>query len=150
MYGTDLEDEYQAGRTVQSCDPSRSDWLSNLQLDLRAASARRKTVHCIVANTDTWYRHTGIPRLSPLFFFPTPSLNFTNLCLFASVLSNREVQVLTCVEEETVPPRTKQYWVPVTMSGQVASLVESTQLLWLMMRDAEQVRFLSFDVLKNI
>jgi hypothetical protein len=52
--------------------------------------------------------------------------------------------VLTCVEEETIPPRTKQYWVPVTMSGQVAALVESTQLLWLMMRDAEQVRILSF------
>jgi hypothetical protein len=30
------------------------------------------------------------------------------------------------------------------MSGQVAALVESTQLLWLMMRDAEQVRILSF------
>ncbi|XP_057365857.1 uncharacterized protein LOC130686728 [Daphnia carinata] len=103
MYGTELQDEYQAGKTLQSCDPSQKDWLSNLQLDLRAASARRKSVHCIVANTDTW-----------------------------------EVQVLTCVEEEVIPPRTKQYWVPVTMSGQVAALVESTQLLWLMMRDAEQ------------
>jgi hypothetical protein len=70
MYGTDLEDEYQAGRTLQSCDPSQSDWLSNLKLDLRAASARRKTVHCIVANTDTWYsRHAGISRCFPFFFF---------------------------------------------------------------------------------
>lgn len=103
MYGTELQDEYQAGKTLQSCNPSQKDWLSNLQLDLRAASARRKSVHCIVANTDTW-----------------------------------EVQVLTCVEDETIPPRTKQYWVPVTMSGQVAALVESTQLLWLMMRDSEQ------------
>lgn len=54
-YGTSLESEYKAGRALQSCDPSQSDWLSNLQLDLRAASARRKTVHCIVANTETWY-----------------------------------------------------------------------------------------------
>lgn len=51
----------------------------------------------------------------------------------------REVQVLTCVEEEAVPARIKQYWVPVTMSGQVAALVESTQLLWQMMRDAGKV-----------
>lgn len=151
MYGTDLEDEYQAGRTLQSCDPSQSDWLSNLKLDLRAASARRKTVHCIVANTDTWYsRHAGISRCLPFFFLfllffchsTYVLVLITQICLL--VCSNREVQVLTCVEEETIPPRTKQYWVPVTMSGQVAALVESTQLLWLMMRDAEQVRILSF------
>lgn len=54
-YGTELSSEYEAGKTLQSCDPSQAkDWLSNLQLDLRAASAYRKTVHCIVANTETW------------------------------------------------------------------------------------------------
>lgn len=52
--------------------------------------------------------------------------------------------MLTCVEEETIPPRIKQYWVPVTMSGQVAALVESTQLLWLMMRDAEKVTIVEY------
>lgn len=57
MYGTELEEEFHAGRTLQSCHPGESDWLSDLQLDLRAASARRKTVHCVVANTDTWYVH---------------------------------------------------------------------------------------------
>lgn len=61
MYGTELEEEFHAGRTLQSCHPGESDWLSDLQLDLRAASARRKTVHCVVANTDTWY-----VRLNPL------------------------------------------------------------------------------------
>lgn len=70
-----------------------------------------------------------------------PGRNFEMfwLDLIFQTIANREVQVLTCVEEETIPPRTKQYWVPVTMSGQVAALVESTQLLWLMMHDAEQV-----------
>ena len=67
MYGTDLETEYQAGRTLQSCDPSQGDWLSNLQLDLRAASARRKTVHCIVANTETWYVSVSIECISLSF-----------------------------------------------------------------------------------
>lgn len=54
MCGTELADEYYAGRTLQSCNPDQTDWLNDLQLDLRAASAYRKTVHCVVANTDTW------------------------------------------------------------------------------------------------
>ena len=52
---------------------------------------------------------------------------------------NREIQVLTCVEDE-VTSRTKQFWVPITMSGQVSALVESTQLLWQLTRNPEQVR----------
>lgn len=52
---------------------------------------------------------------------------------------SREIQVLTCTEEEG--SRIKQVWMPVTMSSKVAALVESTQLLWLMMRNAQQVRF---------
>ena len=51
----------------------------------------------------------------------------------------REIQVLTCIEEDVFPPRVKQFWVPVTMSGQVAALIESTQLLWQMKQDPEQV-----------
>ena len=53
----------------------------------------------------------------------------------------REVQVLTSTKDDSYPPRFKQNWVPVTMSGQVADLVESTQLLWSMLRDSEQVTF---------
>jgi len=102
-YGSQLNDEYQAGRVIQSCDPSSCDWLKDLQLDLRAAVSHMKTASCIVANTDTW-----------------------------------EIQVLTCIEEDVFPPRVKQFWVPVTMSGQVAALIESTQLLWQMKQDPEQ------------
>lgn len=55
-YGAGLEARYQAGRTLQSCDPSRCDWLRELQLDLRAAAARADAgVSCVVADTDTWY-----------------------------------------------------------------------------------------------
>lgn len=53
----------------------------------------------------------------------------------------REVQVLTCIEENVSPVRVKQLWVPVTMSGQVAALIESTHLLWQMKQDPEQVLF---------
>ena len=55
-YGTGLEARYQAGRALQSCDPSRCDWQRELQLDLRAATARADVaVSCVVANGDTWY-----------------------------------------------------------------------------------------------
>lgn len=55
-YGTGLDGSYQAGRTLQSCDSSRCDWLRELQADLRAASACAQSggVACVVANTDTW------------------------------------------------------------------------------------------------
>ena len=49
--------------------------------------------------------------------------------------------MLTCIEENVSPVRVKQLWVPVTMSGQVAALIESTHLLWQMKQDPEQVLF---------
>lgn len=49
--------------------------------------------------------------------------------------------MLTCIEEDVFPTRVKQLWVPVTMSGQVAALIESTQLLWQMKQDPEQVLY---------
>ena len=60
--------------------------------------------------------------------------------LFFFIFFFRQVQVLTCILEESFPAgRIKEFWVPVAMSGQVAALVESTQLLWLMQHNAEQV-----------
>lgn len=103
VYGSGYSDRYQAGRIIQSCHPTSSDWLKDLQLDLRAAVTTLKTASCIVADTETW-----------------------------------EIKVLTCIEEDVFPTRIKQFWVPVTMSGQVAALVESTQLLWQMKPDPQQ------------
>lgn len=114
LYGNDLSVEYIPGRTVQSCDPSLCDWLHDLQLDLRAASSRTKTVSCVVANTETWYN---------VFLYSNRVHHFNYKHSFNSHIvfiyfSLREIQVLTCVEED-LPSRTKQFWVPVTMSGQV-------------------------------
>lgn len=68
IYGSELNAEYQAGRVIQSCDPSTSDWLQDLHLDLRAAVKRLKTASCIVANTETWYS-----KLFGQFSFPISS-----------------------------------------------------------------------------
>ena len=54
VYGDTLNSQYQAGRILQSCDPSLCDWLHELQRDLRAAVPQIKTVSCVVANTETW------------------------------------------------------------------------------------------------
>ena len=71
-------------------------------------------------------------------------ISFNNQPSFSVFFFLREIKVLTCIEEDVFPTRIKQFWVPVTMSGQVAALVESTQLLWQMKPDPQQVLSIHF------
>ena len=86
VYGSGYSDRYQAGRIIQSCHPTSSDWLKDLQLDLRAAVTTLKTASCIVADTETWlilYRHSFIS-----FVISWPSFLRRHFALMVNIYPN--------------------------------------------------------------